>query len=29
VRVDVDDDGGLTMYTVEHEEVADELEASV
>ena len=28
IRIDVDDDGGLTMYTVEEEEViADELEA--
>jgi len=29
VRIDVDDDGGLSMYTVEEEEVADELEARV
>ncbi|MDE2638605.1 MAG: AAA family ATPase, partial [Chloroflexota bacterium] len=29
IRIDVDEDGGLTMYTVEEEEVADELEAQV
>ena len=29
VRIDVDDDGGLHMYTVEEEAVADELEARV
>ncbi|MCY3832556.1 MAG: ATP-dependent Clp protease ATP-binding subunit [Chloroflexi bacterium] len=29
VRIDVDDDGGLRMYTVEEEVVADELEARV
>ena len=29
VRIDVDEDGGLTMYTVEEEEVAGEFEASV
>lgn len=27
VRVDMDDDGALTMYTVEEEEVAPEIEA--
>ena len=29
VRVDMDDDGALTMYTVEEEEVAGEIEAPV
>ena len=29
VRVDVDDDGALTMTSVEEDEVADELEAQI
>ena len=29
VRIDVDDDGGLTMYTVEDEELVDEVETPV
>ena len=29
VRIDVDDDGGLTMVSVEEDEIADEIEAPV